>query len=125
MVFNYLGYNNDDHTKNFSFTMDKKGLWKLSPSYDMSYSTGREALHTMSINGVRKNARLSDFGKMAENFNVNDWKTIVKETCDCLKEWETLAAKTGLPQKNRTIVNQRIQENVNRVIKDLSSGREV
>lgn len=125
MVFNYLGYNNDDHTKNFSFTMDKKGIWKLSPSYDMSYSTGREALHTMSIQGIRKNARVSDFGKMAENFNVKEWKTVVSTTCDCLKEWDAIAGTAGVPQKNRSMVNQRIRENVNRIMKDLPFGREI
>jgi serine/threonine-protein kinase HipA len=125
MVFNYLGYNNDDHTKNSSFTMNRKGNWKLSPSYDMSYSTGKQAFHTMSINGIRQNATVKDFEKMAENFNVKEWKSIVVKTCECFKEWNKIALKTGIPDKYVEIVRQRIYENVNRVKKDLSKGMDI
>lgn len=125
MVFNYLGYNNDDHTKNFSFTMDKKGRWKLSPSYDMSYSTGRQGFHTMSINGIRQNATVKDFEKMAANFNVKDWKNIIGKSCDCLKKWKSIAAKTGIADKHKNIVYQRIKENVARIDKEMSFGIEI
>jgi len=37
LVFNVLANNTDDHHKNFSFLMDKKGSWRLSPAYDMTY----------------------------------------------------------------------------------------
>ena len=37
MVFNILANNTDDHNKNFSFLMDEKGRWRLSPAYDMTY----------------------------------------------------------------------------------------
>jgi serine/threonine-protein kinase HipA len=117
MVFNYLGYNNDDHAKNFSFTMDKACRWKLSPAYDMGYSPGRQGFHTMSINGIRKNATVRDFEKMAENFNVIEWKDIVKKTCSCLMEWDAIAGKSGVSVKHKNIVSQRIQENVKRIKK--------
>ena len=51
MVFNIIGYNCDDHTKNFSFIMDHSGKWSLSPAYDMTYSRSRNNMHQMSING--------------------------------------------------------------------------
>lgn len=38
MVFNVVARNQDDHTKNISFLMDKNGTWRLSPAYDMSYA---------------------------------------------------------------------------------------
>lgn len=37
MVFNHVMNNSDDHNKNFSFTMNRKGEWRLSPAYDMTY----------------------------------------------------------------------------------------
>lgn len=39
-VFNVLAYNRDDHSKNFSFLMDETGQWKLSPAYDLTFSSG-------------------------------------------------------------------------------------
>ena len=32
MVFNVLARNQDDHTKNISFLMDRNGSWSLSPA---------------------------------------------------------------------------------------------
>ncbi|MDR1914285.1 MAG: type II toxin-antitoxin system HipA family toxin, partial [Clostridiales bacterium] len=57
MVFNVVARNQDDHTKNFSFLMDKDGKWRLSPAYDLVYSYNPQgdytSLHQMSINGKR------------------------------------------------------------------------
>jgi serine/threonine-protein kinase HipA len=38
MVFNVIARNQDDHTKNISFLMDKSGTWRLSPAYDVTYA---------------------------------------------------------------------------------------
>ena len=58
MVFNVMSRNHDDHSKNFSFLMDKQGKWKLSPAYDLCYSytpggkwTNR---HQLSLNGKQE-----------------------------------------------------------------------
>jgi serine/threonine-protein kinase HipA len=37
-VFNILGRNHDDHTKNTGFLMDRQGKWSLSPAFDLTYS---------------------------------------------------------------------------------------
>ena len=125
MVFNYLGYNNDDHTKNISFVMDKKGKWSLSPAYDMSYSTGKQGFHAMSINGVRQNATAKDFEKMAAGFNVKEWKNIIGKTCESISNWTAIAKKCKVPERYITIVSHRIKENVKRVEKDLGFGMEI
>ena len=38
IVFNVVVRNQDDHTKNISFLMDRGGKWRLSPAYDMGYA---------------------------------------------------------------------------------------
>lgn len=38
MVFNVVIRNQDDHTKNIAFLMDRNGVWKLSPAYDMGFA---------------------------------------------------------------------------------------
>lgn len=54
MVFNVVIRNQDDHTKNISFLMDKTGKWTLSPAYDIGYAYNRNGswteTHQMSIN---------------------------------------------------------------------------
>ena len=64
MVFNVVARNQDDHTKNISFLMNKSGEWRLSPAYDVIYSynpSGRwTSMHQMSINGKRDNFTRDD-----------------------------------------------------------------
>lgn len=50
MLFNILTYNNDDHSKNFSF-LYKNNKWVLSPAYDLVYSTGFNNQHTTTVAG--------------------------------------------------------------------------
>jgi serine/threonine-protein kinase HipA len=40
MVFNVLTRNCDDHAKNQAFAMDSDGIWKPTPAYDLTLSTG-------------------------------------------------------------------------------------
>ena len=42
MVFNVVAANNDDHSKNFSFLMNRNGEWHLSPAYDVTYPPLKE-----------------------------------------------------------------------------------
>jgi serine/threonine-protein kinase HipA len=64
LVFNVILVNQDDHVKNVSFLMDRKGKWKLSPAYDLtfSYDTGNKWLkaHQMLINGKNDNIKHED-----------------------------------------------------------------
>jgi len=50
-LFNVVFNNRDDHSKNFSFLMDKNGQWTFSPAYDLTYSTGLNGEHQMDICG--------------------------------------------------------------------------
>lgn len=50
-VFNVAFNNRDDHSKNFSFLMDKEGRWTFSPAYDLTYCPGPNGEHQMDICG--------------------------------------------------------------------------
>jgi serine/threonine-protein kinase HipA len=69
MVFNIVGRNQDDHAKNFAFTMDKNGVWNLSPAYDITYANGL---------GYTKNHQLSLAGKV-NNFTLKDILDVAKK----------------------------------------------
>ena len=52
MCFNVFAHNRDDHSKNFSFVYDTKSeTWRLSPAYDLTYSTTYYGEHTTSVDG--------------------------------------------------------------------------
>ena len=51
MVFNIVGGNRDDHTKNFAFEMKPVGEWVNTPAYDLTYNPGLAGHHSMTIQG--------------------------------------------------------------------------
>ena len=74
MVFNVVIRNQDDHTKNISFLMDRQGKWTLSPAYDMGFAYnpkgGWTAQHQMSINGKFDNITRQDLLEFAKRNNI-------------------------------------------------------
>lgn len=56
MCFNVFAHNKDDHSKNFTYIYDeKKDVWRLSPAYDLTYSSTYYGEHTSTINGNGRN----------------------------------------------------------------------
>ncbi|MCL2689553.1 MAG: type II toxin-antitoxin system HipA family toxin [Chitinispirillia bacterium] len=122
IAFNYIGFNNDDHAKNFSFLMDDKGQWSLAPAYDIGYSKGQNELHFMRLNGKRRNAEAKDFRKIAENFNIKGWNTIIEKILTEFEKWPVMAKDCGIPERHINKVNKRLRENIHRVEKGLYSA---
>jgi len=102
MVFNVVSRNQDDHTKNFSFLMDKEGKWSLSPAYDVAYSynpTGEyTSVHQMSINGKRDNFTRSDLLHVAQSMNIKKPDEIIEEVTTAVSNWRVVAADCGVPE---------------------------
>jgi len=102
MVFIVVAKNQDDHVKNIAFLMNRQGLWKLSPAYDITYNynpTGRwTSSHQMSINGKQDIFTLSDFEQCAKSALMKRGraKTILSEVCQTVSQWPSLAKEAGL-----------------------------
>ncbi len=54
IVFNVLMHNRDDHAKNFSFTLNTEGEWKVSAAYDLTFQNGSEGEHQTSVGGYER-----------------------------------------------------------------------
>ena len=97
MIFNILGFNNDDHVKNFTFLMIKDGTWKLSPAYDLTFSYNPSSLwiskHQMTINGKRENITLDDVLSAAKVMRISKRKAlnIIDEVKYALNNWSKYA----------------------------------
>ncbi|MGE4456851.1 MAG: type II toxin-antitoxin system HipA family toxin [Arcobacteraceae bacterium] len=86
MIFNLVGRNQDDHAKNFAFTMDKNGIWNMSPAYDITYSngTGYTKNHQLSLNGKTNNFTLSDILQLAKKHSIKE--SLAKEYLEQILE---------------------------------------
>jgi serine/threonine-protein kinase HipA len=100
MVFNILARNQDDHTKNISFLMDKSGKWRLAPAYDVIYSynpSGKwTSLHQMSVNGKRDEFTSTDLLIVAVEMNIKSAANIIEQVKQSVSEWAQIAADTGV-----------------------------
>lgn len=101
MVFNVIGVNNDDHTKNISFLMDKSGQWSLSPAYDMTYAFKPShkylAQHQLSINNKRTEITRNDLLLVAERMNIKKPHEIIGQITDTVSNWPKYASEAGIP----------------------------
>ena len=98
MVFNILANNQDDHTKNFSFIMDGKGTWRLSPAYDITFNHCHGGEQSMTIDGYGKNIPESVFyslGEMCE-LDAQNVRQIFAETFEALSQWNGVATELGI-----------------------------
>ena len=103
MVFNVIARNQDDHTKNIAFLMDKSGKWKLSPAFDMNYShnpSGRwTSQHQMSLNGKRDNFVLDDLLAVAQSISLSRPMTVIAQVQNAIKRWPEFARQAGLAER--------------------------
>ena len=106
MVFNEYAKNYDDHTKNISFLMDKKGVWSLSPAYDVTFSYRKDSIwvsaHQMLINGKSDNIIKEDMLKVAEKANIkkSDAVKIIEQVINSVSKWGGFAEKAGMSEYN-------------------------
>lgn len=91
MCFNVLTHNMDDHTKNFSFTFSENTGWRLSPAYDITYSTTYYGEHTTSVNGKGKNITENDLIFVGSSAGLS--KEFVHDTLEEIKNQTKMLEK--------------------------------
>lgn len=102
-IFNVLSHNRDDHAKNFSFLMNEKGSWKVSPAYDLTFSSGPAGEHCTTVMREGKNPTLTHFLKLAEIVGINKSNAlkIISEVKDATSRWESFANLANVTAKSR------------------------
>lgn len=103
MVFNVVIRNQDDHTKNISFLMDKTGKWTLSPAYDIGFAYNPKGswtdTHQMSINCKFDDITRQDLLVCAAANNIKNAAEIIDKVCETTAKWPEMAKNCGVPQE--------------------------
>ncbi|HLO42258.1 MAG TPA: HipA domain-containing protein, partial [Phycisphaerales bacterium] len=103
MVFNVVARNQDDHVKNIAFLMDKRGVWRLSPAFDVAYAYNPGGLwtrvHQMSIGGKRDGFDMDDLRAIARRAGMKRGRaeTITREVVRAVERWPVFAEEAGVP----------------------------
>jgi serine/threonine-protein kinase HipA len=110
MVFNVIARNQDDHTKNISFLMDRTGRWQLAPAYDVTYAydPGNQwtKQHNLSINNKTTGINRADLLKLAKEMNVKQAKVIIEQVKDTVSKWPAFAAQAGVTKKQSKAIQK-------------------
>ena len=99
VVFNVMGVNRDDHTKNFSFLLPEHGSWRLAPAYDVTHSYwGGEwtRTHQMSVNGHFDEISLDDLRRLGDLHDVPGIDAVLSDVATATDNWRDFAARAGV-----------------------------
>ncbi len=103
MVFNVLGRNQDDHTKNIAFLMNRAGRWSLAPAFDVTFAFNPSgewtSRHQMTLNGKRDGFTRADLMAVARRFRLGKpgaIEAIWQEVDGALGHWSEHAAAANV-----------------------------
>lgn len=106
-TFNVLAHNRDDHARQFTFLMERDGVWRLAPAYDLTFSDGPGGEQSTSVLGQRRRIsqnHLLELGKHAD-LNVSEAKRIVERVRSAVADWDRFARKWGVGVASRTRIS--------------------
>ena len=116
MIFNIVGRNQDDHAKNFSFIMDKNGIWNISPAYDITFSngTGYTKNHQLSLNGKTNNFTLNDILQLAKKHSIKDniAKEYIEQTVEVFSKFKNKAKEIDVNEQTYNRIYNELRLNL-------------
>lgn len=117
MVFNCMAVNQDDHVKNISFLMDRRGKWRLSPAYDITYSydvTNKWlSAHQMTVNGKKSNINGIDLLETGGKMGLKKKKCmdIISEISMVVSDFEKYANEANIREKTYAGIKGILEQN--------------
>lgn len=112
MLFNVMSGNRDDHTKNFSFLMDDKGVWRNSPAYDFTFNRGINGEHSMLVGKSGKNITKDDIALLAKTASLKnkEVKRMIDEVAEGLSVWQNEALNHNIPKSSIIEISDYIEK---------------
>lgn len=104
-TFNIMAHNRDDHSKNFSFLMEKNGNWKFAPAYDLTFSNSSFGFHSTTVAGESKNPTLEHLKELAKHFGIKNPNPIFEEVRSSISEFNSLGVNIGITKDSMKLIN--------------------
>lgn len=105
-TFNVLAHNRDDHAKQFTFQMDRRGIWQLAPAYDLTFSTGPGGEHSTSVAGEGKEPGPEHLHRLAAVAGLEPAvaSQILEQTAEAVARWPEFASLAGVSRATSSMV---------------------
>lgn len=102
MVFNIILRNQDDHTKNVGFVMNRNGSWQLAPAFDLTYVYGHgvASTHQMTLGGKDDLFTLDDMREIGKRHGLK-WprtRSIVEQVTTVANSFLSMGVAHGLEE---------------------------
>nr|WP_321524962.1 type II toxin-antitoxin system HipA family toxin [uncultured Cohaesibacter sp.] len=109
-VFNVLAHNRDDHSKNFSFLMARDGNWRLSPAYDLTFSSGPRGEQSTMVMGEGRNPGIEHLRKLGKEASLPKGRAdeIIADVKAALLKWQSLAKEFGVSPETLQVISRRL-----------------
>lgn len=115
-VFNICMNNRDDHTKNFSYLMNKDNESKVSPAYDLTFNPGINGYHQMDVEGEAYKVNREHLINLAKNagLNISQSEAIIDTIITVAKERvnQLLSGKYRISKETAIEIKKKINENI-------------
>lgn len=116
-VFNVLFNNRDDHSKNFSYLMDKDGRWTFSPAYDLTYSPGPNGEHQMDICGEARIPGRKQLLELADKTGIK--QKVAAKSIDRIaavsESWHQFVGELPVREKTLELIEKAVAANRKRL----------
>lgn len=120
MAFNVAASNRDDHTKNFSFLMNQKGQWSLSPAYDLTFPfdpyQSFNMPHQIAINQKTKQITRRDLEAVAIKAGIRNYNQIIDHVIEQMSTFENRIRQYELNQNSIQLINKELENNRLRLV---------
>lgn len=110
--FNVVARNCGDHVKNIAFLMNRRGEWRLSPAFDVSYAWNPEGpwtnRHQMSINDTREGFSRDDLLSLARMAGIKKARAnqLLDHVVETVRRWPEFAAEAGVDEARTQAVKR-------------------
>ena len=105
-AFNILSHNQDDHSKNFAFLMDRAGKWRFAPAYDLTFSSTAYGMHSTMTAGEYKAPSRKQLLQLAETFGIRKAASIIEEVKEAIKLWPDFAVEAKVSRQSTQIIQE-------------------
>jgi serine/threonine-protein kinase HipA len=101
-ILNVVVRNCDDHVKNIAFLMNRRGEWRLSPAFDISYAWNPRgewtSRHQMSMNGKRDGFEREDLLALAKAADIKKARSeqMIQRVIEVVRRWPDFAGEAGV-----------------------------
>ncbi len=109
-MFNVVCRNHDDHVKNIAFLMDRRGDWRLSPAFDLTFAWNPQGAwtnqHQMSINHKRDFIDRADLIALAARAGIKSGPAndMLDSVLAAARRWMIFAGQAGVPESQAHVV---------------------